>query len=133
MKQVCDPGMNIPMSGRHLWILWKRRDVLLQWGIEIGIEKFGVGKESEMSKTIEMDNAQRQGTTNGIGMLLLKGVPEITKDLDTGKWKQIFLRYVAEEATQLPSLLTELLASKACRSVTPPKTPFKANPNDGRR
>ena len=97
----------------------------MRWGIEIGIEKFGVGRESEMSKTVEMDNSEKQRITNGIGMLLLKGVPEITKDLDTGKWKQIFLRYVAEEATQLPSLLMELLASKACRSVPPPRLLLK--------
>lgn len=132
-KHVRDPVMNIPMSERHLRSLWKRRDALLQWGIEIAIEKFGVVRESEVPKTVEMDNAERQGITNGTGMFLLKGAPEITKDLDTGKWKQILLQYVSEEATQLPSLLTEFLASKACRSVPPQRPQVKQNPTHGRR
>lgn len=116
-KQVIDPVMNIQMSGRHLSILWKRREALLQWGIDITVERSGIPGTSGTLGAIEVANAERQWTGKEMGTLGIKGAPQITKDLGAGNWKQILLQYVSEEATQLPSLLTEILASKACRSV----------------
>jgi DNA mismatch repair ATPase MutL len=123
-SKVVDPAINIPMSERHLHTLLKRREVLLQWGIEITIEKSGVESESEMPGIVELPTSERQGTLKEMGVLLLRVIPEITKDLDAAKWKQILLQYLSEEKSQLPSLLTQILASKACRSV-PPRLPVK--------
>ena len=127
-SKVVDPAINIPMSERHLHTLLKRREVLLQWGIEITIEKSGVISESEMSGIVELTTSERQGTLQEMGVLLLRVIPEITKDLDAAKWKQILLQYLSEEKSQLPSLLTQILASKACRSV-PPGLPREAQPD----
>lgn len=113
-----NPPMEIPLSDRIGKVLWKRRGVLLRWGVDITIEKPEMGTSERL-----------QGTLKELGAVgRLQGVPEITKDLNATKWKEILLQYTSEEASQPPSLLTEILASKACRSVSHPNTPHLMSP-----
>jgi len=111
------PALQIQVSQKYLSTLRKRQGILRQWGICVTVE------------SSEMGISEMQGTAKDIAVLRFDNVPDITKDLDAAKWKEILIQYLSEEAaTQLPSLLMDILASKACRSVLLLNTPFHPHP-----
>jgi DNA mismatch repair ATPase MutL len=96
-----DLAMEITIPEKQLRIISKRKNNLLNWGIEIQVKK---------------------------DCVFISGIPKVLAEcIDGAQWKRVLSSYLLRNADDCPSELMDMFCSKACRSVSPfgPRDDFR--------